>query len=99
MQQIKSHLNLGDLIYSSLVHWDLVWNDKEKESEEIKCKFTTRTNFDENFYKKTLFLALGKSFMLNDKNEKSHNFFLLHQVSKFLFFFFLLCKCLQLNFQ
>lgn len=88
MQQIKSHLNLGDLIYSSLVHWDLVWNDKEKESEEIKCKFTTRTNFDENFYKKTLFLALGKSFMLNDKNEKSHNFFLLHQVSKFLFFFF-----------
>lgn len=99
MQQIKSDLNLGDLIYSSLVHWDLVWNDKEKESEEIKCKFTTRTNFDENFYKKTLFLALGKSFMLNDKNEKSHNFFLLHQVSKFLFFFFLLCKCLQLNFQ
>lgn len=99
MQQIKSHLNLGDLIYSSLVHWDLVWNDKEKESEEIKCKFTTRTNFDENFYKKTLFLALGKSFMLNDKNEKSHNFFLLHQVSKFLFFFFLLCKWLQLNFQ
>lgn len=88
MQQIKSHLNLGDLIYSSLVHWDLVWNDKEKESEEIKSKFTTRTNFDENFYKKTLFLALGKSFMLNDKNEKSHNFFLLHQVSKFLFFFF-----------
>lgn len=92
MQQIKSHLNLGDLIYSSLVHWDLVWNDKEKESEEIKSKFTTRTNFDENFYKKTLFLALGKSFMTRMKNP-------INQVSKFLFFIFLLCKCLQLNFQ
>lgn len=94
MQQIKSDLNLGDLIYSSLVHWDLVWNDKEKESEEIKCKFTTRTNFDENFYKKTLFLALGKSVMLNDKNEKSHK-----SSIKIFVLFFLLCKCLQLNFQ
>lgn len=77
MQQIKSDLNLGDLIYSSLVHWDLVWNDKEKESEEIKCKFTTRTNFDENFYKKTL-------FMLNDKNEKSHK----SSIKIFVLFFF-----------
>lgn len=92
MQQIKSDLDLADLIYSSLVHWDLVWNDKENESEEIKSKFTTRTNFDENFYKKTLFLALGKSFMTRMKNP-------INQVSKFLFFFFLLCKCLQLNFQ
>lgn len=64
MQQIKSDLDLVDLIYSSLVHWDLVWNDKEKESEEIKCKFTTRTNFDENFYKKTLFLALWQEWKI-----------------------------------
>lgn len=71
-------MNLGDIIYLSLVYWDLVWNDKEKEFEEIKCKFIIRINFVENFYKKILFLVFGKSFMFNDKNEKFYNFFLFY---------------------
>lgn len=61
-------MNLGDLIYLSLVYWDLVWNDKEKEFEEIKFKFIIRINFDENFYKKILFLVFEKSFMIRMKN-------------------------------